>query len=224
MKNKKKYKIGASMLACDFGAVAEEAARAEKAGVDSLHLDIMDGHFVKNISFGPAFVAAVKASSSLFLDVHLMIYNPHDYIKAFVAAGADRITFHYEAYEKEETLDTLQFIRTCGKQAGLALCPENDPLSLLPYQAECDLFLLMTVNPGFGGRAFLPEILPKIAFLRKALGENFPIQVDGGINDKTAALAAQSGATDFVAGTYLFKEEEMDLPFKKLQAALGALD
>ncbi len=197
--------VAASLLASDFGKLAEEAERAIEAGCDLLHLDVMDGHFVQNLSMGPAAVAAVDRATDAFLDVHLMIYNPYDYIERFVEAGADRITFHFEATEDVE--ETLSFIRRCNVQAGLAFCPGTSAEFALQYKSKCDLILLMTVEPGFGGQPFIEDILEKIQQVRTEW--DGPIQVDGGINAETAKKSFKSGATLFVAGTYLFSGPDM---------------
>jgi ribulose-phosphate 3-epimerase len=166
----------------------------------------MDGHFVPNLTLGPNAVSAINKSTNLFLDVHLMIYNPFDYIEAFVAAGADRITFHFEATEDVE--DTLNFIRKCGKQAGLAFRPETS-FSMVPkYLDKCDLLLLMTVSPGFGGQKFMPEILEKVEMARK-LTDKLDIQVDGGINNETGPQCIKAGANVLVSGNYLFHQKDM---------------
>lgn len=216
--------IEPSILSGDFGALANEAKRLELAGADAIHVDIMDGHFVKNITFGPQVVAALRRSTKLFLDVHLMIYHPFDYIEAFVSAGANRITIHLEATEDVE--ETLQFIRRCNVQAGLALCPETSASLALKYLNQCDLLLMMTVNPGFGGQKFMPEVMEKVRFIRETCdrlnlrkggvyqpeGKELPpfdIQVDGGINLETAKLAVQAGANVLVSGNYLFKSPDM---------------
>src|SRR5271169_1532796 len=147
---KKEIKIAPSILAGDFGCLAAEAKRAEEAGADALHVDIMDGHFVPNLSLGPKAVAAINKSTKLFLDVHLMIYNPFDYVERFVEAGADRVVFHFESTEDVD--ETLEYIRKCGVKSGLAFCPETSHEMIPKYADKCDLILLMTVHPGFGGQ------------------------------------------------------------------------
>jgi ribulose-phosphate 3-epimerase len=218
-----------SILSGDFGRLSEEAKRLEKAGADAIHIDIMDGHFVPNLTFGPQAIAAIRKSTSLFLDVHAMVYNPFDYVESFVKAGADRITFHFEATEDVE--DTLQFIRKCGKKAGLAFCPETS-FSMIPkYIDKCDLILLMTVSPGFGGQAFLPSVLEKIELTRQfceqtsvrqggvtaSSGPPFDIQVDGGINLETARQCVQAGANVLVSGNYLFHEPNLSQAINALK-------
>lgn len=207
---KKNIRVCPSILAGDFAHLANEVKRVEEAGADELHLDVMDGHFVPNLTMGPKFVAAVNRSTSLFLDVHLMIYNPFDYVERFVEAGADRITFHLEATEDVE--DTLDFIKRCNVQTGLAFCPETSASLIPKYLDKCDLILLMTVNPGFGGQAFMSEVLEKIAFTQEIcdkLSIDIDIQVDGGINQETAKQCQEAGANVMVAGTFIFEAPSM---------------
>ena len=220
--NSSSIKVAPSILAGDFGRLKDEAKKIEDSGADAIHIDIMDGHFAPNLTMGPKAVAAINRSTDLFLDVHLMMYNPYDYIERFVEVGADLITFHFEATEDVEGV--LSYIRKCNRKAGLSFNPET-PFSMIPkFLDKCDLVLLMSVHPGFSGQKFLPEVLEKIEMTRKVCddlgirqggviskkGETLPpfdIQVDGGINAKTACQCIKAGANFLVSGAYLF-----DLP------------
>lgn len=182
-----------------------ETTRLEEAGADLIHVDIMDGHFVPNITIGPAVTAALRRSTKLFLDVHLMIYNPFEYIERFVEAGANRIQIHFEATEDVE--ETLKYIRKCNVEAGLVFSPETSHEMIPKYLELCDTVLIMTVKPGFGGQAFMPDMLEKIRFTKEAIrrqGLETVIEVDGGIDEKTGSQCVEAGASILVAGTYLF--------------------
>lgn len=198
--------IAPSILSADFGRLSEEVADAERSGGDWIHIDVMDGHFVPNLTFGPLVVKAVRSASKLPFDVHLMIEKPEAYIEAFVQAGADRITVHAEACVHLHRV--IHFIKELGLPAGVALNPAT-PISAVEHVLEdVDLVLCMTVNPGFGGQAFIPSVLNKISSVRSRLielgREETHIQVDGGIHAGTAPLVREAGANVLVAGNAVY--------------------
>ncbi len=210
-------KIEPSMIAADWARMGEEVKACARAGAKVLHLDVMDGHFVPNLTMGPAMVSAIRrASPELILDVHLMMYNPDGYIENFVAAGADEITFHLEATEEVEHL--IEYIHKCGKKAGLAIKPETSVSLLLKYMDKVDKLLIMTVEPGFGGQEFMSDMLEKVQFLRETaqrLGISVDIQVDGGINYETGRLCVEAGANLLVTGTHFFIQPDRKEAFSK---------
>jgi ribulose-phosphate 3-epimerase len=198
--------LAPSLLAGDHANLAGSAAEAAAAGVQWLHLDIMDGHFVSNLTFGPGTAAAVRKHTKLFLDTHLMLDNPGDFIEPFARAGSDLISVHIEpAYDHAAVLAR---IRALGKQNGIVLNPGTPAAAIEPFLGQVDLVLLMTVQPGFGGQSFRHDVLPKIeqvAHWRRERGLAFRIEVDGGVDAATAPLCAAAGADTFVAGTAFFR-------------------
>ena len=197
----RKVKIAPSLLAADFSNLAAEIVKVERAGCDMLHIDVMDGHFVPNITVGPFIIKAIRKVTRLPLDVHLMIERPEKYIGDFAEAGADHITFHAEACHGN-LHEVIELVHSHAITCGVSLKPET-PLSRIQETfVNVDLVLLMTVNPGFGGQAFMPEVLKKVSELRTFFERD--IQVDGGINSETAKKAVQAGANVLVAGTAIF--------------------
>ena len=201
------FQVLPSLLAADYGSLADEIRRAETSGADALHLDIMDAHFVPNLSFGPDIVAlSRRVAPGFFRHVHLMLTRPDLYLEPFAAAGAQTIQIHVEA--DCDLHAELPRIRALGLRAAIALNPETPAEAVFPYLGLCDEVLVMTVHPGYGGQSFIADCLPKISLIRRR-APDIDIMVDGGINDETALLAAKAGANQLVAGSYLFKQSDM---------------
>ena len=218
----KKILVAPSILAADFGHLADDIQRVIAAGADWLHLDIMDGQFVDNISFGPGLVQLVRDLTTLPLDVHLMIKRADHYAPRFIAAGANSVTVHVEREAKHDVAATLRIIREGGCRAGLTLNPSTSFAEVEPHLPNVDVLLIMTVHPGFGGQAFRPEMMEKVrraAQLRASLGMNFDIEVDGGINPETARLAIGAGANVLVAGTSIFKAADYAQAIRALRGS-----
>lgn len=202
-------KISPSVLACDFTKLGEEVADIEKAGADMVHLDVMDGKFVTNISFGLPIIEALRKKSKMVFDVHLMIDAPEVYIDRFIDAGADIVTFHTEA--TEDVRGCLEIIKKRGKKAAVSVKPNTPIETVYPYLDECDMVLVMTVEPGYGGQALIPETLEKVRKLRAEIalrGLEVDIQVDGGIKPENAPDAISAGANVLVAGSSVFKAQD----------------
>jgi ribulose-phosphate 3-epimerase len=212
--------VAPSILAADFSRLAEEIRRVEQAGADWIHCDIMDGHFVDNISFGPEIVGIVRKETKLPLDVHLMIRRPNHYAPRFVKAGANSITVHVEREADHDVEETLHLIRDAGCRPGLSLNPATLFESVEPYLDKIDILLVMTVHPGFGGQSFRPEMMEKVkraANWNKSRQRKIDIEVDGGIIAETAQLSIQSGANVLVAGTSIFHAKDYRKAIRELR-------
>ena len=200
--------IAPSMLACDFAEMGAAVRVIDTAGADAVHLDVMDGLFVPNISFGLPVIAALRPHTKLPFDVHLMISEPLKYVEDFANAGADMITFHVEC--DSDVQATIDKIKACGKQVGLVLKPKTPASALKPYLDQLDMVLVMTVEPGFGGQSFMYDMMPKVKEIREmitATGKEIDLEVDGGVNAETAKICVENGANVLVAGSYLFKQK-----------------
>ena len=207
-----KIKISPSILSADFSKLGEEIIALEKAGADYIHIDVMDGHFVPNITIGPEVIKRLRPITKLTFDVHLMIEPVDDFIKDFAEAGADIITFHPEA--TEDLSKTIEIIKSFGKKVGVSLKPESSINLIESCLEKIDLILIMSVNPGFGGQKFMPEVLDKIKLLKNIVNEkklNIDIEIDGGINFDNSGEAKDSGANILVSGSTVFKENNGNL-------------
>ena len=208
----KKIQISPSILSADFSQLGKEIKKLENAGADMIHVDVMDGHFVPNLTIGPPVIKALKKNSLLPFDVHLMISPVHKYIESYASAGADIITIHPEA--TNDLLGSINKIREFKKKVGVSLNPETKIEIIKEHLDQIDLILIMSVNPGFGGQKFMPEVLNKVKKLdeiRKNLKLNFVIEIDGGINFENSKLAIESGVDILVSGTTIFKNNNGDI-------------
>ena len=214
-----KTQILPSLLAADFGRLADEILRAEASGTEALHLDVMDAHFVPNLSFGPDVVAlAARTAPGFYRNVHLMMTRPDLYLEAFAKAGAQTIQIHVEADCDIHT--ELKRIRAMGLKNAIVINPETPVEHLFPYLDEIDEALVMTVHPGYGGQKFIEDCMPKVETLRR-MRPNLDIMVDGGINAETALIAAKAGANQFVAGSYLFNQADMKVAVDAMRTGVS---
>ena len=208
----KKIQISPSILSADFSQLGNEIKRLEESGADMIHVDVMDGHFVPNLTIGPPVIKALKKHSSILFDVHLMISPVHKYIEAYADAGADVITIHPEA--TEDLQSSILKIKELKKKVGISLNPKTQIDGIMEYLSEIDLVLIMSVNPGFGGQKFMPEVLDKVKKLKRLQVEknlDFEIEIDGGINFDNSKKAIEAGANILVSGTTIFKSNNGDI-------------
>lgn len=208
--------LAPSILSADFGILREQVLEVERTKADWLHIDVMDGMFVPNISFGAVVMQSIRPYSKLFFDVHLMIVNPERYLEDFIRAGADSITIHAEATDKIR--ECIDYIHSKGKKAGISINPETDVSVLEPWLSKVDMVLIMSVHPGHGGQSYIPEVNEKIRAIREKMGKDFLIQVDGGISAKNIREVSELGANVFVAGSAVFKGSISESVEKLFQA------
>lgn len=195
-------RIAPSLLSADFSRLDEAVSDLESAGASVLHLDVMDGHFAPNISFGVPVIASLRKRTKMLFDTHLMIQEPRRYAEAFVGAGADHLTFHIEVTDDPKA--TIEHIKALGASVGVSINPTTEIDAIMPILEEVDLVLIMSVWPGFGGQSFIDDVLPKVEALRNRLGDHQRLEIDGGVDSRTIGRAAAAGADTFVAGTAIF--------------------
>jgi len=207
--------ISPSILSADFANLERDIKRVEKAGADWLHVDVMDGHFVPNITIGVPVVKSIKKVASIPLDVHLMIENPEKYIEPFAKAGADILTFHYEAVQDVKSV--IDLIKSFGVKAGMSIKPKTNAKEVIKYLNDLDLLLVMTVEPGFGGQSFMSDCADKLPIIKQNAKDNLIIQVDGGINAETAKICTSKGANSLVAGNYVYNSQDIQKAIESLR-------
>lgn len=214
--------ISPSLLAMDYSQMSEQLDELKASNAEWLHFDVMDNHFVPNLTFGPDLLKGIKKRTNLFMDVHIMVDDPLSVSKMFQKAGADGITFHIEACKSDdEVKEVIEFLKESRVKVGLSIKPSTPLEAIVPYLEDLDLLLLMSVEPGFGGQSFMESVLEKIVYFKNVRykeGFHYLIQIDGGINDKTGAQAKEAGADVLVAGSYIFKDEIYD----SIQSLLNA--